>query len=243
MSPVTGSRPLSFLGRALLWVLAALAPLALAAGADSDPSWASLTPAQQYFLAPLKPEWAGIDTQQKKKWVEVAVRFPVMDAGERLRVQRRMTDWVRMSPSQRAQARLRFQEAQQIPAQERQAKWEAYQALTPEERKKLTQRSKTPAATPVAAQSGAAGTAKRNLATVPAGVKARPATSTAVQAKPGATTTSMTTRAAPPPHHQAGMPKIAATPGFVDRTTLLPQRGPQGAAVRAPASSDPATQP
>jgi hypothetical protein len=30
------------------------------------------------------------------------------------------------------------------------------------------------------------------------------------------------------------MPKIAATPGFVDSTTLLPQRGPQGAAVEPP---------
>lgn len=240
---MTGSRPLSFLGRALLWALSALAPLALAAGADSKPTWASLTPAQQYFLAPLKPEWAGIDVQQKNKWVEVAVRFPVMDADERLRVQRRMTDWVRMSPTQRAQARLRFQEAQQIPAQERQAKWQAYQALTPDERKNLVQVAKPATATPAAVPASAAGSAKRNVATVATGVKVRPVSPTAVQAKPGATTTSMTTRAAPPPHHQAGMPKIAATPGFVDRTTLLPQRGPQGAAVRTPAATDPATQP
>jgi hypothetical protein len=54
----------------------------------------------------------------------------------------------------------------------------------------------------------------------------------------------MTARAAPPAHHQTGMPKIAATPGFVDPATLLPKRGPQGAAVRsAAASSEPAAQP
>jgi hypothetical protein len=36
------------------------------------------------------------------------------------------------------------------------------------------------------------------------------------------------------------MPKIAATPGFVNKSTLLPQRGPQGAAARpAPAASEP----
>ncbi len=33
--------------------------------------------------------------------------------------------------------------------------------------------------------------------------------------------------------------KIAATPGFVDQATLLPKRGPQGAATRAAAASVP----
>jgi len=42
----------------------------------------------------------------------------------------------------------------------------------------------------------------------------------------------MSQPATPPAHHQPGMPKIAATEGFVDRSTLLPQRGPQGAAMR-----------
>jgi hypothetical protein len=60
-----------------------------------------------------------------------------------------------------------------------------------------------------------------------------------VQAKPGATTTLMSQRALPPAHHQPGLPKIAATEGFVDHSTLLPQRGPQGAAVRAEPASSP----
>jgi hypothetical protein len=42
-----------------------------------------------------------------------------------------------------------------------------------------------------------------------------------------------------PAHQHAGMPKIAATPGFVDGNTLLPKRGPQVAGVR-PAGSAPA---
>jgi hypothetical protein len=36
-------------------------------------------------------------------------------------------------------------------------------------------------------------------------------------------------------HQQVGLPKVAATPGFVDAETLLPQRGAQGAAARSPA--------
>ena len=88
------------------------------------------------------------------------------------------------------------------------------------------------------------GGAKRNMVQSQAAAPKRAVAPTVVQAKPGATTTSMATRVAPPAHNQAGLPKIAATPGFVDPATLLPRRGPQGAAVRsAGAATDPATQP
>jgi hypothetical protein len=59
---------------------------------------------------------------------------------------------------------------------------------------------------------------------------AKPVAPTVVQAKPGATTTLMTTTAEPPAHHRPGQPKIAAKPGQVDRSTLLPRSGPQAAA-------------
>jgi hypothetical protein len=60
-----------------------------------------------------------------------------------------------------------------------------------------------------------------------------------VQAQPGATTTLISKRPTPPAHQQAGIPKIAATPEFVDKRTLLPQRGPQAAATRSAAASAP----
>jgi hypothetical protein len=68
----------------------------------------------------------------------------------------------------------------------------------------------------------------------------KPVAPTVVQAKPGATTSLMSDRRAPPSHQQTGLPKIAATPGFVDSTTLLPKRGPQGAAIvpAQPAGAD-----
>ena len=66
---------------------------------------------------------------------------------------------------------------------------------------------------------------------------------TVVQAKPGASTTTVATTAKPPLHHQPGLPKIVATPTFVDPMTLLPRRGPQAAAMRTAASSDPTRQP
>ncbi len=221
-----------------LWAAGLVLAMASAGWAtEQGQAWASLTPAQQQVLAPLQRDWGGIDASQREKWVELAAKFPRMPAEERQRVQARMTEWVRMTPAQRAAARLQFQEVKRLPADERQERWNAYQALSPEDRAQLAQRAK-PAARPASAATARAtseangGEAKRNIVGAPVAARARVVAPTVVQARPGATTTTMTTRAAPPLHHQAGLPKIAATPGFVDPETLLPQRGPQGAAVR-----------
>jgi hypothetical protein len=241
---VIGSRALLLRLLALLCLGAVLAGTALAAEPESKPTWASLTPSQRQALAPLQQDWARIDGPRKSKWLEVAARFPAMPADERARVQQRMAEWARLSPNERAQARLQFQEVQQISPAERQAKWDAYQALSPDERKTLAQQAKPaarPASTQLATAGSAASGAKARGAAAPASASTqRPVSPTLVQAKPGATTTSMTTRATPPPHQQPGMPKIAATSGYVDPATLLPQRGPQGAAVRTAAASEPA---
>ena len=234
------------------WLLAVSLGAAAQAVVDRSPTWLSLTPAQQQVLAPLQREWASIEPNRKQKWIEVAAKFPRMPADERQRVQERMAEWARMTPTERAGARLQFQEARRLPAEERQAKWQAYQALSPEERQSLAQRAKptakaasgtdTAAGKPRAVTDTASG-AKHNVVVATGVAPTRVVAPTVVQAKPGATTTSMGKRASPPLHHQAGLPKIAATPGFVDPATLLPRRGPQGAGARAAASADPAEQP
>lgn len=240
-----------------LRLLAGAALLAWSLGAasqgagDRTLAWASLSPAQKTALAPLAADWASIDAARRQKWLEVAAKFPSMPADERARVQARMADWARLSPTERAGARLQFQEVRKLPAEERQAKWQAYQALSPEERSTLAQRARPPQRTASGAETTrprnvaveSTSSAKRNLVVPAQATPTRVVAPTVVQAKPGATTLSMTKRVAPPLHHQAGVPKIAATPAFVDPDTLLPRRGPQGAAVRAAASADPAEQP
>lgn len=238
----------------LVW--AALLALTLCVSAQAAPepakAWTGLSAAQQKALAPLHKEWASIDTIRRQKWLEVAARFETMPEDDRQRLQARMAEWAKLTPAERAAARLQFQEASRLPEDERQAQWRAYQALSSEERGQLAQRAK-PAQRPpsasdsvgsrVQAVSASASGAKRNVVTPGLPGTARIVAPTVVQAKPGATTTTMTTRASPPLHHQTGLPKIAATAGYVDQTTLLPRRGPQGAAVRAKASTDPAEQP
>lgn len=233
------------LNRWLLWTLLTLALLGAGrVGAADSTDWALLTPAQRKALAPLSRDWSGIEAPRRAKWLEVAAKFPSMPKDEQARVQERMAAWARMTPVERSRARLQFQEVKQVPATERQAKWEAYQALPEERRHALAQTAKHNAKAASAASPGLKSAAatparsegKRNLVQVSTPTSVRAVTPTAQQAKPGATTTAMTARPQLPAHQQAGLPKIAATPGFVDPSTLLPQRGPQGAAVRAASS-------
>lgn len=213
-----------------------------------NPGWSQLTPAQRTALAPLEKEWSGIDALRKEKWLEIADRFPQMSTEERNRVQARMTQWARMSPKERGEARLHYQELRQLTPAERQQRWEKYQALPPEQRARLAERGQPgadkPASAPGAAptrapNAGANSNRKSNLVTLPpaTGGNTKQVAPTVVQAKPGATTNLMSRPPAPPLHQQPGLPKVAATPGFVDSTTLLPRRGAQAAGVRAPGSA------
>ena len=217
-------------------------PAAATAAADlGGPRWGSLSPQQRSVLAPLERDWHTIDSQRKAKWLEVAARFSSMPAEERQRVQERMADWARMSPADRGNARLSFQESRQFTREQKQQRWEAYQALPDEQRRALAERAK-PAADPrkttAAAQPLDAAVPKRTADPARVGASAplvKPVAPTVVQAKPGATTTLMTRPATPPAHQQPGQPKIAAKPDQVNRQTLLPQRGPQAtAAASAP---------
>ena len=234
-------RRLPRLAGALL--LALVLGSAAQAAAERGPAWASLTVAQQQALAPLQRDWQSIDATRRQKWIEVAARFPSMPADERGRVQQRMAEWARLTPAERTQARLQFQEVRQVPAPERQAKWQAYQALSDAERQTLAQRAK-PQAKPASAPEpqakaraqGEAAQGKHNLVVASTVPPARAIAPIVVQAKPGATTTTMSTRTSAPTHSHPGLPKIAATAGYVDPATLLPRRAPQGAASAAGAA-------
>ena len=55
----------------------------------------------------------------------------------------RMADWASLSPQQRAQARLIFNETKSLGSDEKKTHWEAYQALSSEEKKKLAAQQTT----------------------------------------------------------------------------------------------------
>ncbi len=210
--------------------------------AETGPRWEALTSTQQRALAPLQPDWSGIDAARKQKWLELAARFGQMPETERARVQQRMADWARLPPGERTRARQQFLEARGISADEREARWVEYQSLPQERRQQLAAQAQQRqveqarhAASPVLA---AAPQAKANTLPLRGSSPPQVVAPSVLQARPGATTTTVTARPHTAPFQQPGLPKIAATPDFVDPATLLPRRGAQAAArVDHPASA------
>ena len=111
------------------------------AAATGGPSWAELTAAQKAALAPLAGSWPVTVEEQKRKWLEISKNYPRLSPAEQTTMHSRMNEWVALSPQQRAEARLNFAKAREVSAQltpdEKKAKWETYQALSPEEKKGL----------------------------------------------------------------------------------------------------------
>lgn len=231
----------------------ASAPASAAAASrtgEDGPRWNELSAAQKIALTPLERGWSSLNAPQKRKWIDIAARLPHLSPEARTRLQTRMVEWAAMTPLQRTQTRLQFKEAEQLAPKERRAQWEAYQALSADQKRQLAGRNTVAAAAasaPRAAERSARAEApqqKSNIVPNPS-LAARPkaVSPVVVQAAPGATTTLLSKRATPPAHHQAGLPKIAGSANFVDPATLLPQRGPQGAAVTAAAASAPLPRP
>jgi hypothetical protein len=135
----------------------------------SKPSWAELTPMQQHTLKPLASSWnTTISEPQKRKWLEISKNYPSLSPEEQAIMHSRMNEWVTLSPQQRAQARLNFARtkelSKQLTPEEKKAKWETYQALSPEEKQKLAAKANPK---PAGAATAVKPVAPQKLAPVP----------------------------------------------------------------------------
>ena len=61
-----------------------------------------------------------------------------MSQSEQATMHTRMADWVSLSPQQRNMARFNFNTVQNLPKEDKKAKWEAYQALSAEDKRTLS---------------------------------------------------------------------------------------------------------
>ncbi len=235
---------LPFLAMAQVASEPAAAQLVAPSPMQAAPRWAGLNPAQKQALAPLERDWDGLDDTRKSKWLEIAPRFAALPQEERDRIHERMRAWAALSPAERQQARVGYQMVQQLKTRDREAKWEAYQALPPEKRAELADKaSRKQTVKPCLTGASAGGkhcatetkldaAPKSNLVPPPPRVQAaKPVAPSVVQAKPGATTVLITQVTIPPAHQQAGQTKIWADPELVDSKTLLPKK-PSPAASR-----------
>ena len=108
----------------------------LAAG----PRWTELSKHQREVLEPLEERWPMIGSVQKKRWMALADGFDKLSEKEQEKLRSRMDSWSSLSAAQRNQARLNFAISNRL-ATDKQAQWEAYQALSDEEKRLLAARA------------------------------------------------------------------------------------------------------
>lgn len=137
-------------------------------GLARGPGWEQLDTPQKLALYPLAPRWAMLGEQQKRQWLAIAQGFSRLPEAEQERLHLRMADWASLSAQQRSQARLNYAATNRLAPDSKRAQWEAYQALSSEEKNRLaavaaaTSRQSLGAAPPVRP------VAPRKLARVPA---------------------------------------------------------------------------
>jgi hypothetical protein len=132
-------------GGGLVWAQSAQQVPPPSPSAISTPAiaWSALTPPQQIALAPLQSTWTSLPDASRRKWIALSQNFASMSPADRDKLQARMAEWAALKPSERQQARLNFADTKKTPPDQREAHWEAYQALSAEEKAALA--SKAPA--------------------------------------------------------------------------------------------------
>lgn len=98
----------------------------------ADPAWDRLSPVEQGTLEPLKDLWSSMTAEQQAKWRLVAERVQASPKHMQRRLASRIAEWARLTPQQRAHARLNFLElARHYNPRQRKAQWHAYQSAKP----------------------------------------------------------------------------------------------------------------
>jgi hypothetical protein len=105
------------------------------------PLWKELSQPQQVALEPLVGEWDKMDSVRKQKWLEIANRFASMKPDEQQRVHEKMRDWIKLTPEERRVARENYTRAKTMGAAKKSEKWEEYQQLPEEQKKKLAEQA------------------------------------------------------------------------------------------------------
>ncbi|MBH1978697.1 MAG: DUF3106 domain-containing protein [Giesbergeria sp.] len=134
---------------------------------DEGPGWETLNTPQKLALYPLAERWAFLGSLQKRRWLALAQTFPSLPEEEQARLHDRMTAWASLSAQQRNQARLNFAVTNRLSTEDKRSQWDAYQALSEEEKRKLAARANTK---PQGAAPALRPSASKRLAKVPAAV-------------------------------------------------------------------------
>lgn len=133
------------------------------------PTWNELTAAQRETLKPLKGSWNELDDARKRKWLAISQNYAKLSETEQTKLQERMTEWAALSAKQRTRARLGFAETKELTPEQKEERWQAYQALSIDEKRALARSAvKTPAGAAAAIKPVPAHKLAVNPATAPA---------------------------------------------------------------------------
>lgn len=136
---------------------------------ETGPAWHTLNTPQKLALYPLAERWALLSEVQKRRWLALAGSFASLPEDEQAKFHARMTDWASLSAQQRNQARLNYAVTNRLAPDDKRAQWEAYQALSEEERRALAARA---APRPKGAAIALRPVSPKKLAQVPAATQA-----------------------------------------------------------------------
>jgi hypothetical protein len=125
-----------------------------------------LTPQQREALAPLAGQWATMPAENKRKWLDIADKYPQLSPEGQARLQARMAEFASLTPEQRQHARENFQRAYELPRESRESAVQQYQALPDDKKKELSERSRparrpTPAGEEVSRRTASGGLRRR----------------------------------------------------------------------------------
>ncbi|MCZ2405464.1 MAG: DUF3106 domain-containing protein [Burkholderiales bacterium] len=132
---------------------------------EAGPLWSTLSATQQRALAPLEPHWSTLTEGQKRRWISLAAGFRKLSKANQTKMQERMTAWANLTPEQRSRARLNYAVTKKLDAPVKQEQWEAYQALSQDQKKEFASRAAPP---PQGAATAVHPVPQRKFARVPA---------------------------------------------------------------------------
>lgn len=95
-----------------------------------QPYWAELSVQEKRVLSPLVKDWDRMEAWRRKKWLDIARRYPGMAPAEQARLQGQMKAWAALTPGQRQAAREKYRNVQKATPEQREAlkqMWSEYQ--------------------------------------------------------------------------------------------------------------------
>lgn len=95
--------------------------------ARTPTAWDRLSEGQRAALLPLEVLWTSLDKPEQRRWLEVASRMEHLSPEAAKRARMRMTEWAKLSPKLRSEARLRYVTARRKLAGKGNEQWKKYQ--------------------------------------------------------------------------------------------------------------------